>query len=194
VSIDYNKVRMSLKYLDVKDDRTYLDRVPAYSPTAYDNPDKILKNAQKVLKGKDFDTIVGMGHSGALVIPMLAEEFNCMFAMVRKENNSHAKEQLSGNIGRRWIFVDDLVATGMTKNKVRKVVTRTAYLRKFKTEFVGSFLYDQGQRWFDAKDDTCWGNAYCEKAPEYLGLCKDHFPDLRANPGVSSSNPYVWIT
>lgn len=82
--------------------------------------------------------MVGTGLSGALVIPDLARRLGKLFAIVRKETErTHSSRPIEGDIGERWLFVDDLIATGMTYCRVRHTVHKYAV----GTNLVGAFLY-----------------------------------------------------
>lgn len=95
----------------------------------------------------EFDTIVGTGLSGSLVLPSLARAFTRHFGrkisylLVRKDNDgSHSFRELEGSIGTRWLFVDDLVETGSTLRRcIRKVASSVP-----DAELVGVFLYGTG--------------------------------------------------
>ena len=97
----------------------------------------LIDYAKETLKGRHYDALVGIGLSGALVVPLLAYVLKKRFCLVRKENvESHATVQLEGNLekGDRWIFVDDIVASGTTKNYVIAMLPND-----FK--YCGIFLY-----------------------------------------------------
>lgn len=87
---------------------------------------------------QDFDTLVGVGVSGAVVVPTLARLLGVDFAIVRKENDgSHGWNKVEGVVGKKWLFVDDLVSSGAT---VRRVVWVMA--EEFPgSEPVGAYLY-----------------------------------------------------
>lgn len=128
---------------------SYLDR-------ALFDIDSIVNNAKLNLKDVDFDTFVGTGLSGALVVPVVAREMDKFFAIVRKDNDSsHAWVTVEGEIGKRWVFLDDLVATGQTRGKVMKAVaglTLSKWNRETEifditkvgdlTQYVGEYLYE----------------------------------------------------
>ena len=83
-----------------------------------------------------FDTIVGTGLSGSLVVPHLGRAFGLHWAIVRKNDGSHSSSQIEGNIGQRWIFVDDFIYSGKTLNRVQSVVTVYCTAR-----YVGTYEY-----------------------------------------------------
>ena len=80
----------------------------------------ILAKACAALKDIDFDTIVGTGFSGGVVIPALAMALDKNFALIRKESDDshHGPGKILGHIGQRWIFVDDFISTGGTRRRV----------------------------------------------------------------------------
>lgn len=116
-------------------------------------PDIVVSRA--IASGLDkhkFDTMVGTGLSGALVIPALAATLGRTWAIVRKQTDSHHSPYLiEGEIGKSWIFVDDLVSSGKTYFNVRKAV-KSAFAGIYytngsglavdhHTRYVGSWLY-----------------------------------------------------
>lgn len=94
--------------------------------------DQTVSNLSKV----DFDTLVGTGLSGALVIPEIAARMNKHWAIVRKENDSeHAQHAIEGAVGQRWLFIDDFIDSGRTLNFVKDKML------ELDTEFVGFYEY-----------------------------------------------------
>lgn len=105
---------------------------------------KILSQAASFLEHVEYDTLIGTGLSGALVVPMIARDLGKHWAVVRKPNDgSHSPDRAEGTIGERWVFVDDLVASGTTRNRVIDTVKAITGGR---TQFVGSYLYNAGGR------------------------------------------------
>lgn len=114
----------------------------SYSHGAFRDSSKLIDSAVKALASVDYDTMIGTGLSGALVIPILARAMGKHFAIIRKPGDSrHAYQQFEGEIGDRWIFVDDFISSGETRDRVRSVVRRLASEYN-PTIFVGSYLYD----------------------------------------------------
>lgn len=117
--------------------------------------DKIVDKAKDVLHGVEFDTFVGTGLSGALVVPVVARAMNKRFAIVRKDKAaSHGEVHVEGTIGQQWIFLDDLIATGATLNRVQEQIRNLKKarfdheLRRWvddevgsKSEYVGHYMY-----------------------------------------------------
>lgn len=136
----------------------------------------IIEDAQVDLAGVDFDTLVGTGFSGGVVIPALALAMGKNFMLIRKENDdSHHGPGLSiGNLGAKWVFVDDFVSLGRTKERVFRKVVEQAYWREHDTEYVGDYLYAnlEGNRWhpLEGQDEDDRGYVSVESALEHLGL------------------------
>lgn len=108
----------------------------------------IIERAQQHLKRRRYDTLVGTGLSGALVVPRLADALDKHFLLVRKPNRaerSHAEQEAEGYLGTGWIFVDDFIASGRTWRRVDEVVTRIANAREHKTRYAGAYLYADGK-------------------------------------------------
>jgi len=106
--------------------------------SAFNDIDGIIDMARIALESVEYDTMVGTGLSGGLVIPILSKEFSTYFAIIRKEYSSHTNQLFQGNIGQRWIFVDDFVNTGATRNKVTDAVSDFCP----ETVFVGTYEYE----------------------------------------------------
>lgn len=119
----------------------------SYLHAAFEKPEIMVAKATKVLEGVDFDTMIGTGLSGALVVPLIARAMNKAFAIVRKENDSsHRERAIEGTIGDRWIFVDDFVSSGATLNRVKEHVKNAQGGQPygwdaFATEFAGTYQY-----------------------------------------------------
>jgi len=108
--------------------------------------------AHRQLDGIVFDTVVGVGVSGAVAVPILAQEFPGVdFLIVRKDRVfTHSFCAAEGYLGKHWIFVDDVVDTGATLRRAYNVVRSLADDVEFDTTFVGAYLYCWGI-WNDAK-------------------------------------------
>jgi hypothetical protein len=88
------------------------------------------------------DTLVGRGLSGALVVPYVARALGLRWAIARKDNDgSHSSECIEGTIGRRWVFVDDLISSGNTLTKTIISVNVTADKVGYETQFLGAITY-----------------------------------------------------
>lgn len=106
----------------------------------------VIETAQKRLAGVEFDTLVGTGFSGGIVIPSLALAMGKKFVLIRKETDDshHGKGRLLGELGERWIFVDDFVSSGRTR---RRVIEKIQDVRDEWTDhptrsrMVGQYMY-----------------------------------------------------
>lgn len=106
----------------------------------------VIKRSKKDLAKVDFDTMVGTGFSGSIVIPALAMAMGKDFVLIRKEGDDshHGRGRLLGNLGKRWIFVDDFVSSGRTRVRViQKILDAVAdYPGQMpRTTMVGQYLY-----------------------------------------------------
>lgn len=105
----------------------------------------VLREATSILKPvrHEFDTLVGTGFSGGVIIPALALRLNRKFVLIRKETDDshHGSGRLLGELGERWIFVDDFVSSGKTRNRVIEKVEAAALLHDHKTTLVGNYYY-----------------------------------------------------
>lgn len=117
-----------------------------YMDRAVTNLRGVIDEARHDLLGVDFDTIVGTGFSGGLVIPALALELGVKFVLVRKESDDshHGPGRLVGDLGERWIFVDDFTSSGATRRRVVEKVGEAVaghWQGPFDTTYVGDYYY-----------------------------------------------------
>lgn len=109
-----------------------------------------------------FDTLVGTGMSGALIVPTLARALRKHWLVVRKpDDGTHDYHGAVGQIGERWIFVDDFLSTGKTFQRVMRWINDNAQGRVYdyksdsykttKTTFVGTYMYER-LVWENARD------------------------------------------
>lgn len=120
----------------------------------YDLP-RVLDLAERHLAEVDFDTIVGTGFSGSIVIPALALKMQKKFLLVRKEEaKTHHRGKVAGELGERWIFVDDFICSGQTRTRVMRVVREAVRewnswrveAERQSTEMVGQYLYVDAEK------------------------------------------------
>ncbi len=114
-----------------------------YMDDAVFNLSEVIGTAKDRLEGVDFDTMVGTGFSGGVVIPALALAMGKNFVLVRKENDDshHGGGRLLGELGRSWIFVDDLVSSGRTRERVIEKVELAAREASQPTTMLGQYMY-----------------------------------------------------
>jgi hypothetical protein len=128
----------------------------AYLDSAYQSTERLAEQFSKHLADVDYDTMVGTGLSGALVIPRVAERLGKHYAIVRKEPSTHSGNLVEGRLGRRWLFVDDFTSSGLTRQVVKNAVVTALRRRQadygpdpegtfsHETVYVGSYLYNWG--------------------------------------------------
>lgn len=116
----------------------------SYSTGAFLHPTVMIERAENALGDLDFDTMIGTGLSGSLVVPLLARGMGKRWAIIRKPTeNSHADDVFEGEIGDRWLFVDDFISSGATLNRVVDAVENIARRYKQRTDLVGSYEYQR---------------------------------------------------
>lgn len=114
-----------------------------YMDQALDDLSGVISQARKDLAHVDFDTLVGTGFSGGVVIPALALALKKNFVLIRKETDDshHGSGRLLGTLGERWVFVDDFVSSGSTRRRVISKVEEAASWDGHRTTHVGDYLY-----------------------------------------------------
>jgi len=111
-----------------------------YFSRAFGNMDLLIE-AMRTDIPVAYDTLIGTGLSGTLVVPSMARALDVRWAIVRKdEEQSHASTRIEGEIGTRWLFVDDFISSGRTYRRVQAAVAATVG----NTAMVGAWLYEQG--------------------------------------------------
>jgi orotate phosphoribosyltransferase len=128
------------------EDEIYLPEItPRYSYThdAIYFGEAQIADAKSLLADVDYDMIIGTGLSGGLVIPKLADALGVDWGIVRKEEEeSHRERRVEGTrFGRKWVFVDDFVASGATRRRVKAEVQRYCRDRGITTEYAGTYSY-----------------------------------------------------
>jgi hypothetical protein len=112
------------------------------------DPSTLIRQAAGQLRGIDFDSIAGIGVSGAIVIPTLARGLHKDFCIVRKPGDCHrhhgSEMEIQGTVGRKWVFVDDGLVTGSSLLRVHDVISDTARQHNHHTQFAGAYLYGHG--------------------------------------------------
>lgn len=117
-----------------------------YMSAVYDDTNSLINRAHVALRGVDYDTMVGTGLSGSLIIPILARAFDKHWLLIRKDNDgTHSCRIAEGNLGQRWIFVDDFISSGDTRDRVRTKVGQIAQTSGYGTTYVGDYLYQHSQ-------------------------------------------------
>lgn len=113
-----------------------------YMRRAFDSIDDMWAKMEKRVAHVEYDTMVGIGLSGTLVVPTLARQAGKYWAIVRKEDNSHSTNRFEGEIGRTWLFVDDFINTGHTLKTVQGIIEDIfADYYGYSTKYVGTYLY-----------------------------------------------------
>lgn len=119
----------------------FLDINPGYSHNAFKHTaEDLISHAQKSLVGVDFDTMVGTGTSGC-VVPIIARAMHKHWVLVRSVKSTHHEQMIAGELGKRWVFVDDIMASGRTEESVIYEIDTTCKDYDWETEYVGRYLY-----------------------------------------------------
>lgn len=100
-------------------------RFATYSSRMLDDPAGIAEELRRSAaeQGIEFDTIVGRGSSGMLIVPVVARILGKRWFIVRKDAEVKSSHDSSckwmGDLGKRWVFLDDFCSSGETFRKVR---------------------------------------------------------------------------
>lgn len=130
-----------------------------YLEHAFADEAEIVSQAKNSLKDVEFDSFVGTGISGAVIIPILARAMNKNWMIVRKQSdNCHSYSKVEGELGASWIFVDDLIDSGQTRKRVKEMIRNLAIDAEHKTKYMGDYLY---ARQPDGEDP-----GFCRADPE----------------------------
>jgi len=138
---------MTVTYIVGEDHLSF--RPDTYFPRAFDDPRDLALRMQDETQGHTYDTLVGTGLSGALVVPCLGRLLNLNWCIVRRSGHSrHAdahNQRAEGTLGQRWLFVDDFTISGATERYVRQTVRELSEPVGFLTVYVGAYLYQRNE-------------------------------------------------
>lgn len=126
-----------------------------FSALILDRPDETIARAKKILKKKDFDTFVVIGLSGASAGALLGHALNKNVFVLRKEDDlsTHDGRRYFGQMGERWVFLDDLIDSGRTCRTVFERIKEISEKGEFwdwvdggveitlTPEYVGNYMY-----------------------------------------------------
>lgn len=120
------------------------------------DPARFLREARAALKGVRFDTVVGTGMSGVPAATLLGRHMRKNILLVRKEDDKHNHHDSTGSgvvgqFGYRWIFVDDFISSGETRNRVLGVIAGISPAACYVGTYAFSPLY---AGWHPARDVT----------------------------------------
>jgi adenine/guanine phosphoribosyltransferase-like PRPP-binding protein len=107
---------------------------------AYSHVYKFLSHLQQELKDVEFDSFVCTGVSGLLMAAPIALLMNKGLTVVRKaKEHGHSKELIEGAVPKRYLIIDDFVASG---NTVARVLCAMQDSNVFKeSECIGACFY-----------------------------------------------------
>jgi hypothetical protein len=185
-----------------------------YMDDAWEQQGAIIAEAQDQLADVDFDTFVVTGLSGSLVAPVLAWVMGKKFFVLRKPNDGshHARHGALwvGSLGKRWIFLDDLVDSGLTRQRVfralRKQLAEVEHNRQlyggsatrgndvpFETTHVGTYEYRNVGEWTAVEDYVTNSTHpywhYAGQSSCFCELGEDHDVEMPAEVPVPAKLP-----
>lgn len=125
-----------------------------YFGSAFGSAEELCQNAERTLRGLniDFDSMAAIGLSGHMVLPTLARHFGVPFLALRKMGTyTHDDYGIGkygrGEIGKRWILVDDFICSGETVRTAKRQIAagidymNDNYGNNFSTTFAGTYCY-----------------------------------------------------
>jgi hypoxanthine phosphoribosyltransferase len=144
---------------------------PLYYQEAFYHTRIIVEKSIRILSAIDFDTIVCTGVSGAVIAPILAYQLRKNLFIIRKGENTTSEDKLSaGILGESWLFVDELIESGKTYNRVKSEIRYICEQKNYSTKFVGVFLY-RNLSWRDAGNSiSCPGFKTPEMVDAQLNM------------------------
>lgn len=115
------------------------------------NPRELVKRARSKLRNVDFDTVVGIGLSGVPAAALIGSSMGKHILAVRKadDRSNHDNDVWAGSLGERWIFVDDFIGSGATREHAFRQVLRVAARPRdnnftiVKSVYVGTYSYSK---------------------------------------------------
>lgn len=150
---------------------------PSYFDEILRDPKGVIEWARELLEGVEYDTMVGTGLSGGIAVPQLAQALGKKYLIIRKAGEaSHGMPGGAvGELGKRWLFVDDFISSGDTRWNVLRAVRDLVEMRNrptsrwdgakevmlppFATEYVGSYLYGKRNGGFREPDEMLGDTA-----------------------------------
>jgi orotate phosphoribosyltransferase len=118
----------------------------SHSDHAQETTASLVRRLREATKGVRYDTMIGIGISGALVIPAVGRATRKQWALIRKDGEySHAgNNHFEGAIGERFIIVDDFISSGATVGVILEKVAKIASCEGvMRPHFVGVWQYSR---------------------------------------------------
>jgi adenine/guanine phosphoribosyltransferase-like PRPP-binding protein len=126
--------------------------------------DDVVKKIMKILEPRSnaFDAIVVCGNSMTLISPIVAYLMNKNIVLVRKDGvKSASQHEVEGIHDQRCIFIDDMLVSGQTGNKIKTEI------KKIKCSLVGYVLYNSIIHRTYLGKCPCWGKFKTKKPSDY---------------------------
>lgn len=120
---------------------------------------KAIKRIKEQLKDIDFDAFIVTGMSGVIMGSVVARSMKKQLTVVRKSSDgTHSNYPVENFIDGKYVFLDDLVATGSTFNIVKQKLKEENTKNAAKSKIVASVIYEYPQlkkgssmpkKWYD---------------------------------------------
>lgn len=117
-----------------------------------------IQAAVEYLRPLQPDVIVVTGISGIVLGARVAAQLPCKLAVVRREGEvergtqSGSGRQVEGWLGGRWVFFDDIIATGHTAHHAIKTYSTECVAYNETHAFLGAYLHAYNEFTLDRVD------------------------------------------
>jgi adenine/guanine phosphoribosyltransferase-like PRPP-binding protein len=111
--------------------------------------DSAVRDAVEILRPLSVNVLVVTGTSGLIMGTRVADALGCRLAVVRRaeelaHTHSGSAKVVEGWIGGRWIFFDDLVASGDTKGRAIYEYAHACAYDSVPQVYLGDYMYRGG--------------------------------------------------
>lgn len=107
--------------------------------------DEAIRNMKALIKDIEYDGFVVTGVSGITMGAIMARSCRKKLIIIRKSNNTHSGHSVENFDSGSYIFLDDLIASGLTfkrvKRELRDAQQRFSWIGKKSPKIIGKLLY-----------------------------------------------------
>jgi len=107
--------------------------------------DKAIREMKALIKDIEYDGFVVIGVSGITMGAIMARSCRKRLIIIRKNDNTHSGHTVENFDSGSYIFLDDLIASGLTFKRVKKALReahqRFSWIGKKAPKIIGKLLY-----------------------------------------------------